>query len=126
MKDLNNVSVTGRLVEDSVEKTFNGVKNSRISFRIAIAGKARKVDGQWKDGDATFIPVVVWTSDPSRYLTNYKKGSLVMVQGSLAQTNWEKDGVRHSMIFIRANDSRVLQKPKASAPATDLEDDCPF
>jgi single-stranded DNA-binding protein len=46
---------------------------------------------------------------------SFKKGDLVMVEGSLRNDTWEKDGVKHSSLKVRVNNfSKITRLTKNS------------
>jgi single-stranded DNA-binding protein len=50
---------------------------------------------------------------------SFKKGDLVMVEGSLRNDSWEKDGVKHSSLKVRVNNfSKITRLSKNNKQET--------
>lgn len=120
-KDMNHVSLVGRLTRDiEMRYTPNGLAVGRLA--LAVNRKVKKGDS-W-EAEASFFDVTLFGKmaealDP--YLT---KGSRIAVSGELKQDRWESQGQKHSKVVIIAQDIQLLgspkqatQRPAASPPA---------
>lgn len=105
-KSVNQVTLLGRLVQDTELKSTTSGKNV-TSFTLAV-------DKVGKDGGADFFDVTAW--DKLAELTSQytKKGSKVLVLGRLQQRQWEQDGQKRYKIEVVAYDITFLD-PKDSA-----------
>lgn len=94
---MNEVHLIGRLVKDPELKTF-GENNAVANITLAID------NGRDKDGNkqTIFVPVEVWNNS-AKMLEKYSgKGCRLIVNGSLKQDTWEKDGQKRSALGVRA------------------------
>ncbi|RUM41836.1 MAG: single-stranded DNA-binding protein [Desulfurobacterium sp.] len=102
MANLNRVFLIGRLVADpQLSHTNSGTPFTR--FRIAVNNPYRDRNGNWQDG-TLFIDVVLWGDAADRAVSRFNKGTRVLVEGKLRQSNWEtEEGERRSRIEVRAD-----------------------
>ena len=62
-------------------------------------------DGQWRDGDTSFLKVNVWRGQAEHLADSLSKGDRVMVTGRLRQRSWETpDGDKRSVTEIEADE----------------------
>jgi len=123
---LNEVFLIGRCVADpELQFTNSGTPFTR--FRIAVNRPYRDRNGNWQE-EVLFIDVVVWGDAADRAVTKLNKGSRVLVEGRLVQSNWETEsGEKRSKIEVRAD--RVVALDRKSEEGTEeVEDvnDIPF
>lgn len=98
----------------------NGKSVSVVNFTVAVSREYTKASGD-KDKVTTFINCEAWDSGAEIIADSFKKGDLVMVEGSLRNDSWEKDGVKHSTLRVRVNNfSKItkLSKNRQSEPET--------
>lgn len=115
-KSVNSVIISGRLTKDiDVRSTTTGKKVGKFTLAVDKNGK--------EDG-AHFVDVTIWEKGAELVETYTHKGSKVLVQGSLNQETWEKDGQKNSKLSVVASDVTFLDsKPSGSeASATDIND----
>lgn len=143
MTDLNNVFVVGRLTRnvEGDEKAFSYLPNgtAKVSFCIAVNISHKSSDGQYF-GVVSFFDVVLF-GKPAENLKKYLvKGQQIAVGGTLCQDRWEKNGVKNSKVYIRANEIQLLGKKSngtaaaspvaggnsAPAPSDGFPEDIPF
>lgn len=97
MTDLNKWVGVGRLTKDS-QLTYTPSGMAINSFSIAV-NRSRKTENGYTD-DTSFFDVKIFgkmAETLKQYLT---KGKQVAVCGSLVQSRWEKDGLKHSKVEI--------------------------
>lgn len=83
MSDLNSVHISGRLVEDPVlSESKDG--SPKLSFIIANDGIPDR-DGQKR---TSFFRLTLWKQMAQSYKDVLKKGSFVVVSGSITQNRW--------------------------------------
>jgi single-strand DNA-binding protein len=80
-----------------------------VNFTIAVSREYTKASGD-KDKVTTFINCEAWDSGAEVIGESFKKGDLVMVEGSLRNDSWEKDGVKHSTLRVRVNNFSKITK----------------
>ncbi len=104
------IVASGNLVLDAnYQTTKSGV--SRCQVRIACNDR-KQVDGQWVDGEATFLDVILWRN-LAESAADLKKGQAVVVSGKLQVRNYEgKDGSTKTAVEIVATDIALSIKGK--------------
>ena len=142
MKDLNTVSLVGRLTRDAeLRYTNNGMPI--CNFSIAN-NYSRKQGDQWTE-ETSFFDIVLFGRQGEAVSNYLKKGKQVAVQGELRQDRWQQeDGQRRSKVQVIAShlqllggrsegsggqyDSGGFEPRSDTAPQapSDFEDDVPF
>ena len=110
----------GNLTRDPDMRTVgSGMKVARL--RLAVNERRRNRDGQLQDFPI-FVDVDVWDKSAELCGQYLVKGSGILVEGRLQQDTWEKDGVKHSALKVRATAVKFLSsrgdRPAAAAPAS--------
>ena len=125
--DLNTVTISGRLTRDVELKSTNG---GTYFTRASIASNHSVKKGDTWESVAGFFDLVAW-KHTAEYLHKYaKKGDMLIVSGALRWSSWEKDGVKHSRLYVNADSVQFLDvKKDGQAAALDSgamsEDDLP-
>lgn len=92
----------------------NGKQTSVVNFTVAVSREYTKSNGE-KDKVTTFVPCEAWDSGAEIIGQSFKKGDLVLVEGSLRNDSWEKDGVKHNSLKVRVNNfSKITKLSKKS------------
>jgi single-strand DNA-binding protein len=86
-------------------------QTSVVNFTVATSREFTKANGS-QDKITSFIPCEAWDSGAEAIAASFKKGDLVMIEGSLRNDSWEKDGVKHSTLKLRVNNFGKIQKTK--------------
>lgn len=110
--------IRGNLTRDPEVRTvtIGSKQTSVVNFTVATSREYTKANGE-KDKVTTFVPCEAWDSGAEIIAESFKKGDLVLVEGSLRNDSWEKDGVKHSTLKLRVNNfSKItkLSKKKSS------------
>ena len=87
----------------------NGKKTAVVNFTVAVSREYTKANGE-RDKITTFVPCEAWDTGAEIISQSFKKGDLVMVEGSLRNDSWEKDGVKHNTIKVRVNNFSKITK----------------
>lgn len=97
------VTVVGNLTRDPELRFTQG---GFAVANTAVAVNERKlVNGQWEDGETTFINVVAWRELGENASASLHKGDRVVVTGKLQVRKWEKeDGTSGTSVEIQADD----------------------
>ena len=92
----NHTTIVGNLVEDpEVRFTNTG---------IAVTQRVQQ-DGQWRDGETSFLKVNVWRGQAENLAESLSKGDRVMVTGRLRQRSWETpEGEKRSVTELEADE----------------------
>lgn len=90
MSGLPIVKGTGTIVANpELRFTTSGTPVTNVS----IAFNERKlVNGEWEDGEATFLRCVIWRSMAENAAESLTKGMRVTVEGELRPNNYDVDG----------------------------------
>jgi single-strand DNA-binding protein len=110
---MNLVVLKGNLARDPNLRTINtsnGKDTSVVNFTIAVSREYTKSDGN-KDKITTFVPCEAWDTGARTIAESFAKGDLVMLEGSLRNDTWEKDGVKHSSMKLRVSNFAKLTRP---------------
>jgi single-strand DNA-binding protein len=71
---------------------------------VAVTQRIQQ-DGQWRDGDTSFLRVNVWRGQAEHLADSLAKGDRVMVTGRLRQRSWETpEGEKRSVTEIEADE----------------------
>ena len=101
----------GNLARDPEVRVVNtgGKQTTVVNFTVAVSREYTKSNGE-KDKVTTFVPCEAWDSGAEIIAESFKKGDLVLVEGSLRNDSWEKDGVKHSTLKVRVNNFSKITK----------------
>ena len=110
---MNIAILRGNLARDPDLRTVNiGDKTtSVVNFTVATSREFTKANGT-QDKITSFIQCEAWDSGADAVASSLKKGDLVMVEGSLRNDSWEKDGVKHSTLKLRVNNFAKINRTK--------------
>lgn len=101
----------GNLARDPEVRVVNtaGKQTTVVNFTVAVSREYTKANGE-KDKITTFVQCEAWDSGAEIIADSFKKGDLVLVEGSLRNDSWEKDGVKHSTLKVRVNNFSKITK----------------
>lgn len=101
----------GNLARDPEVRVVNssGKQTTVVNFTVAVSREYTKANGE-KDKVTTFVPCEAWDSGAEIIADSFKKGDLVLVEGSLRNDSWEKDGVKHNTLKVRVNNFSKITK----------------
>lgn len=102
---MNKVVLIGRLTRDPELRFTPGNGTAVATFTLAVDRRFSK------NGEADFIPIVVW-GKPAENLANYmSKGKLIGVSGRIQTRNYEaKDGHRVYVTEVVADEVQYLER----------------
>jgi single-strand DNA-binding protein len=99
----NHTTIVGNLVEDP-ELHFTNTGIAVANLRVAVTQRIQH-DGEWRDGDTSFLRVNVWRGQAEHLADSLSKGDRVMVTGRLRQRTWETpEGDKRSVAEIEADE----------------------
>jgi single-strand DNA-binding protein len=101
----NSVTLVGNLTEDP-ELRYTSQGTAVTNFRIAVNKRIRDAaTGEWKDGDASYFRVNVWRDLAEHVADSLRKGTRVIVTGTLKWREWEsQEGEKRSAVEIEATE----------------------
>jgi single-strand DNA-binding protein len=96
-------TIVGNLVDDP-ELRFTSNGTAVANMRVAVTQRIQQ-DGQWRDGDTSYLRVNVWRGQAEHLADSLGKGDRVMVTGRLRQRSWETpEGDKRSVTEIEADE----------------------
>lgn len=109
MISYNHVVVIGILTRDPDVKTVGKTAMKLARLSVCINEKRKTQDGKFTD-NPVFVDVDAWSRMADMCEKYLAKNSLVFVEGKLQMAQWEKDGVKHQKLKIRASNIKFLPK----------------
>jgi single-strand DNA-binding protein len=99
------ITVIGNLVEDP-ELRFTNSGTAVCKFRIASTPRTfDKASGQWRDGEALFLPCQVWQQAAENVAETLAKGMRVIVVGRLQQRSYEtREGEKRTVFEVQVDE----------------------
>ena len=99
----NHTTIVGNLVEDP-ELRFTSSGIAVANMRVAVTQRIQQ-DGEWRDGETSFLKVNVWRGQAEHLADSLAKGDRVMVTGRLRPRSWETpEGDKRSVTEIEADE----------------------
>ncbi len=136
MASFNKVILMGNLTRDPDVRTVgtSGMKVARLG--LAVNERRRDRSGQIQDYPV-FIEIDAWDKLAELCGQYLAKGRSIFVEGRLQMDTWEKDGIKHQKLKVRASTIKFLPQgdrlasgPKAEVPAVAVPEsepeDIPF
>lgn len=120
---MNITLLKGNLARDPELRVVNtsGKQTSVVNFTVAVSREYTKNNGE-KDKITSFINCEAWDSGAEVIAESFKKGDLVMIEGSLRNDTWEKDGVKHSSLKVRVNNfSKITKLSRQNKPSEESQ-----
>ncbi|MBI2437567.1 MAG: single-stranded DNA-binding protein [Lentisphaerae bacterium] len=113
MAYLNRVFLIGNLTRDPEVRYIPSGK-AVADLRMALNRKYRTASGEAKE-ETCYVNVVAWERQAETAGEYLKKGSSIMVEGSLRYEQWEKDGEKKNMLRVNADRIQFLDRLKQPA-----------
>ena len=111
MTDLNDVKLIGRITRDSVlERTAEVVY---AKFSIAVNKDVKTENGNYESVPA-FIDLAIFDNYAEKMYTYLRKGTLILVEGSLKPRQWSKDDVKINTLGVSVRKIQLLSSPKSA------------
>lgn len=102
---MNKIILSGNLCADPELQYVGGGQVAKCTFRLAVQRRFANAQGV---READFLNIVCWkgtAESADRYL---RKGSKVLVSGSVQERSWEKDGQRRYVTEVVADEVEFL------------------
>lgn len=116
-KNLNRVTLIGRLTRDPETKQLPSGKNV-TTFSIAVNG--------YKDDQTYFFNCNAWEKVSDIIAQYCKKGMQVCVDGELRQRSWQdQDGKNRQAVEVKVNDFYFTEKKKPSDGSSGFQNEYP-
>lgn len=117
---MNIVMLRGNLARDPELRRVGDKQTAVVNFTVATSREFTKADGT-QDKITSFIQCEAWDSGAETIASSFKKGDLVMIEGSLRNDSWEKDGVKHSTLKVRVNNFGKILKTRRTDKVVEPE-----
>jgi len=112
MANLNRVFLAGNLTRDpEIRYTQSG--KAIADLNMAINRRYKTSSGELKE-DTCFVNVVVWERQAELAGEYLRKGSAVLIEGSLRLDQWETNGEKRSRLRVAADRIQFLDRLKKS------------
>lgn len=99
MADINRVVISGRLTRDPEVRATSG-GTTVMGFGVAVNDRRRNQQtGQWEDY-ANFIDCTMFGNRADALSRILAKGMLVVCEGRLRWSSWERDGQKRSKVEV--------------------------
>lgn len=109
MASFNKVILMGNLTRDP-DVRVTGTSGMKVA-RLGLAVNERRKDRNGNPQDfPVFIDVDAWDKLGELCGQYLSKGSSILVEGRLQMDSWEKDGVKHQKLKVRASTIKFLPK----------------
>ena len=124
---MNLVILRGNLTRDPEIRTVGSgdKQTSVVNFTVAVSKEFSRANGN-KDKITSFISCEAWDSGAEIIASSFKKGDLVLVEGTLRNDAWEKDGVKHSSLKVRVNNFAKITKLSRSGSKSENSEPVAF
>ena len=114
MASFNRVILMGNLTRDP-DVRVTGASGMKVA-RLGLAVNERRKDRNGNVQDfPVFVDVDAWDRLAELCGQHLAKGSPVLVEGRIQMDTWEKDGVRHQKLKVRASTVKFLPRGERSA-----------
>ncbi|MDA3960898.1 MAG: single-stranded DNA-binding protein [Planctomycetota bacterium] len=112
MIKINNIKISGRLVEDPTLKDIpNGVVvNTRIANDDSYVNRETKE----KIERTHFVDITAY-GPQAKGLAKAKKGTLLYIDGKIRQESWTKDDKKMSRLIVEVNEWQFAEPPRDKA-----------
>ncbi len=112
MTDLNKVYLIGRITRDSVlERTAETVY---AKFSIAVNKDVKTENGNYESVPA-YIDLAIFNNYAEKMYTFLRKGTLILVEGSLKPRQWSKDDVKINTLGVSVRKIQLLSSSKSAS-----------
>jgi single-strand DNA-binding protein len=117
----------GNLARDPEVRVVNaaGKQTTVVNFTVAVSREYTKANGD-RDKVTTFVSCEAWDTGAEIIADSFKKGDLVLVEGSLRNDSWEKDGVKHNTLKVRVNNFSKITKLSSKKNKTETTESVAF
>jgi len=121
---MNIMLLKGNLTRDpELRSVTTGEKQtSVVSFTVAVSKEFTRANGN-QDKIVSYIQCEAWDSGAEAISASFRKGDLVIIEGSLGNDSWEKDGVKHSTLKVRVNNFAKITRTNKKKVAEDVSEE---
>lgn len=120
MANMNRVFLAGNLTRDPEIRYTQGGK-AIADLNLAINRRYKASSGELKE-DTCFVNIVAWERQAELAGEYLRKGSSVLIEGSLRLDQWEANGEKRSRLRVVADRIQFLDRLKKSEKGDAPED----
>ena len=120
MANLNRVFLIGNLTRDPEIRYIPSGK-AVADLNMAINRKYRTTSGEFKE-ETCYVGVVAWERQAETAGEYLKKGSAILVEGSLRYEQWETNGEKKSRLRVNADRIQFLDRLKRPAEPSEASE----
>lgn len=95
------ITLIGNLARDP-ELRFTASGKPVVNLTVVTSKSTKTEGGKWEDKDTTFWRCSAWDALAENIAESLVKGDAVIVHGSVAERQWEKDGETRSSMEVQA------------------------
>lgn len=114
MTNLNRVFLAGNLTRDP-EIRYSQAGKAVADLNLAVNRKYKLSSGEFKE-DVCFVNIVAWERLAELAGEYLRKGSSILVEGSLRYDQWESNGEKKSRLRVVADRIQFLDRLKKTDP----------
>lgn len=121
---MNIMLLKGNLTRDPELRsvTTGDKQTSVVSFTVAVSKEFTRANGN-QDKIVSYIQCEAWDSGAEAISASFRKGDLVIIEGSLRNDSWEKDGVKHSTLKVRVNNFAKITRTNKKKVAEEVSEE---
>ncbi len=116
MASLNKVFLAGHLTRDP-EVRYISSGRAVADLGLAVNRRYKTASGEEKE-ETCFVNVTVWGKQAEMAGEYLRKGSGILVEGSLKMDQWESNGEKRSKLSVTADRIQFLDKPSSGATSS--------
>jgi len=110
MANMNRVFLAGNLTRDP-EIRYSQAGKAVADLNLAVNRKYKTTTGEFKE-DVCFVNIVAWDRQAELAGEYLRKGSSILVEGSLRLDQWETNGEKRSRLRVVADRIQFLDRLK--------------
>jgi single-strand DNA-binding protein len=119
------MTFVGNAVSDP-ELKFTPSGKAVCKLRVVANARVRGSNGEWSDGDPTFLTVEAWQKLAENICESITKGTQVIAEGTLEVREYEKsDGTRGTAVTLKADAVGVGLQFRSARPDAVVRSDAP-
>lgn len=127
---MNKITILGRITKDLELKHFGEKNTARVQFGMAVNRKYKNSKGEY---DVDFFNCVAFGNQAETMNKLLKKGSQIILSGSMYNDKYEKDGknidnwkFHVDEFYFCGSNSKSTEKSDEPKLAPIADDSCPF
>lgn len=104
------------------ELRFSDKGNAWLKVRGVAKDRVRDANGNWSDGPALFIDIIMMGKAAENLAESVSKGDSIVVQGRLEPSEWtDKEGNKQTSIRLRVEEAGVSVRWNAARTPRTIE-----